>query len=152
MRYIVICGTVTARSHPKTKQRQGGWEPLCGLLVQEQGKGHAHKQSAFRALTDGKTLGNSSVRKTKGVCENAGCAARGQRASVRGAAMQTGKMSNKRKKLLTAALRALCGRAGDGREKRKGKTRRNILLQRVQTVDKFTGKIANFRQACRERS
>ena len=60
-------------------------------------------------------------------------------------------MSNKKKELLTAALRALCGRAGWGRGKQNGKPAEIFLFQRVQTVDKFTGEIANFRQVCRGR-
>ena len=63
--------------------------------------------------------------------------------------MQTGKMSNKRKRLLTATLRAHCGRAGEGREKKRENPlkffcfsgfRRSInLLGRLQIFGWFVG-------------
>ena len=98
---------------------------LCAAcLSKSKERDAAHRADTLPGcLQTGRAQGESSVRKTKGVCGNAGCAARGQRTPVRGAATQTGKMSNKRKELLTAALRAFCGRAGEGRGKRKGKTR-----------------------------
>ncbi len=98
-------------------------------------------------LQTGRTQGKSTVRKTEGVCKKAGCIARGQRAPVRGAAMQTGKESNKRKELLTAALRALCGRAWEKKETGKpaeifcfSGSRRSInLLGRLQIFGWFVG-------------
>ena len=72
-----------------------------------------------------------------------------ERASVRDAARQTGKMSNKREKPLTAALRALCGQAGEGREKQSEQSAETFcfsgfrlsvnLLGRWRTFGRFVG-------------
>ena len=133
MRCIVVYG-MTAAIKPIPNESAGGQgraemhakaaESLCAAcLSKSKEKAARTNRVLLGRLQTGRTQGKSTVRKTEGVCKKAGCIARGQRAPVRGAAMQTGKESSKRKELLTAALRALCRRAGEGREKRKGRTR-----------------------------
>lgn len=96
-------------------------ESLCTVCLSMGRKREATRTigALLRCLQTGRAQEKSSLRKTKGVCGNADCVARGQRALVRDAAMQTVKMSNKRKELLTATLRAHCGRAGGRGEKRE---------------------------------
>ena len=123
---------------------------LCtGCLSKRKGRAAHTADELPGCLQTGKMHGKPSARKTKGVCGNVGCAARGQRTLVRGAATQTGKMSNKRKELLTAALWALCRRAGEGRGKRNRKPAETFcfngfgrsinLLGRLQTFGWFVG-------------
>lgn len=43
---------ISGRAGESRNARKGGWEPLCGLLDQEQGKDHTHSQNTSGTLTD----------------------------------------------------------------------------------------------------
>ena len=118
-------------------------------MTKSKEKSHTLPERFWDAYRQEKRREEFSVRKTKVYAKKAGCIARGQEAPVRGAARQMRKMSNKRRRLLTAALRALCGRAGWGRGKQNGKPAETFcfsgfgrsinLLGRLQIFGRFVG-------------
>ena len=97
---------------------------LCAAcLTKSKEKSHTHCQNASGTLTDGKSAGGVLCAKNKGVCGNAGCAARGKRAPVRGAAMQTGKDVEQEKRTSHSGSAGTLRKSRVGERKTKRKTR-----------------------------
>ena len=137
MRYIVISGTVTARSHPKTKRRQGRGEQKCTqrrlrasvrAACPKARKSYTHNQNAFGVLTDGENAGKVLGAKNQGCMRKCRLYRKRAKSACEGRCNADGKRCRTRGKSFSQWL---CGRFAEGQgrgEKKKGK---NPLKQNV---------------------
>lgn len=159
MRCIVVY-RLTAVTKPIPDESAGGQEraemhakaaeSLCAAcLTKSKKKSHTHCQNASGTLTDRKNAERSSLcekqrcmrkcrlcrKRAKSACEGR-CNADGKRVEQEKRASHSGSAGALRK--------------GRGEEKKKRENPLIFLFQRVRTVDRFTGEIANFRLICRD--
>ena len=75
---------------------------------------------------------------------NIDCAARPRKSVCEGRCKANGKESNKREKPLMAALRALCGQAGEGREKQSEKSAETFCFSGFRLPANLLGRWRTF--------
>ena len=112
---------ISGRAGESRDSRKGGWEPLYGLLDQEQGKDHTHCQNASGTLTDRKNAERSSLCEKQRCMRKCRLCRKRAKSACEGRCKANGKDVGQERRTLHSGSAGTLRKSGGGERKKKGK-------------------------------